>query len=150
MQAPITNEMMQQAPEQQVDEITLAKQALGLDKHEQLVQQMQAQMQEANNNAMFKEVSSNYKDVDANIIQEELKKISETNPQMAETLRTNKDGLDMLFKKVIAERKSPNEPDEITDSGDAGVGSIGSDITKKLKDGTATEVELGDFILENA
>lgn len=153
MQAPMMMDETQgqqgQMMQQPQDEISLAKQALGLDQYEQQIQTMQAQMQESQNKAMFNEVSSANKDVDPALVQAELTKIEQANPQLAQMLRTTKDGLDMLFKKVVSEMKPKESPDEITDSGDAG-SNANSDIDKKIKSGTASEVDLGDFILANA
>ncbi|MGE4510077.1 MAG: hypothetical protein AB7D43_03140 [Sulfurimonadaceae bacterium] len=160
MQAPMMMDETQgqqgQMMQQPQDEISLAKQALGLDQYEQQMQTtqtqmqaIQAQMQESQNKAMFNEISSANKDVDPALVQAELTKIEQANPQLAQMLRTTRDGLDMLFKKVVSEMKPKESPDEITDSGDAG-SNANSDIDKKIKNGTASEVDLGDFILANA
>lgn len=146
-QAPNTHEMPTQAPEQ-VDEVQMAKEALGLDAYEQQLQAMQAQLAESNNKAMLNEVSSQYEGVPVEEVEKALTAMAETNPQMAEMMKSDKNGLDMLFKKVQSEMKPDEKPDEITDSGDAG-GDMG-DFNKKLKDGNANEVDLGDFILNNS
>ena len=44
--------------------------------------------------------------------------------------------------------KPQETPDEITDSGDSGDAGLG-DFNQKLKDGNATEMDLGEFILGN-
>jgi hypothetical protein len=162
MQAPMMmDETQGQQPQGQMmqqpqDEVTLAKQALGLDQYEQQMQATQAQMQaiqtqlqESATKVMFNEVGSANKDVDPSLVQAELQKIEQSNPQLAQTLRGSKEGIDMLFKKVLAEMKPSEEPDEITDSGDAG-SNANSSIDKKINNGTASEVDLGDFILANA
>lgn len=136
------------APQQEMDDVALAKQALGLDTYEQQLQAMQAQLQEANTKAMFNEVSSEFKDVDIELVNAELAKMTETNPQMAEMMKSNKDGLEMLFRTVQTKTKPAETPDEITDSGDSGSQKAG-DLSSKIKNGTANEMELGDFILGN-
>lgn len=148
MQAPMTPEMMsnEQAPQQEVDDVTLAKQALGLDTYEQQLQAMQAQLQESQTKAMFNEVSTEFKDVDVELVNAELAKMSETNPQMAEMMKSSKDGLEMLFRTVQTKTKPVETPDEITDTGDSG-SQKGGDINSKIKNGTANELELGDFII---
>lgn len=153
MQAPMMNneqapEMMnnQQAP-QQVDEIQMAKEALGLDGYEKQLQQMQAQLAQSNQKAMFNELSSVHKDVPVEEVEKAITELEATNPQMAQMMRTDKAGLEMMFNQVKSKMKPTETPDEITDSGEAG-GDIG-DFNKKIKNGTASEVDLGDFILGN-
>lgn len=150
MQAPMMNDermyqeqgYQQQAPK---DDVQMAKEALGLDAYEQQLQAMQAQLAESNQKAMFNELSSQYKNVPIEEVNKALAELEQTNPQMAQMMKSDKSGLDLMFKKVQAEMKPTETPDEITDSGDAG-GEM-SDFNKKLKDGTASEVELGEFIL---
>jgi len=167
MQAPITQDMMndqqqdtqqyaQQAQPQvqpqvqptQDDEVQMAKQALGLDIYEQQLEAMKSQLEQSRENAIFKEVSSQFEDVPPEEVEKEIKEMSEKNPQMANVIKSDKDGLEMLFKKVQSEMKPKEKPDEITDSGDAG-GEV-DDLSKKIKDGTASEIDLGDFILKNS
>jgi len=154
MITPEQQEMMQhqlmqeqpQQPEQQVDEVQMAKEALGLDAYEKELQEMKAQLQESKEKAVFKEVSKKYDGVDPDLVQKELDKLAETKPQIAQALKSDPDGLDMLFTKVKASMQPEEKPDEITDSGSNG-GNNNSDFNKKLENGNATEVDLGDFIL---
>ncbi len=138
-----------QAPAQQqqpVDEVQMAKEALGLDAYEQELQAMKAQLQESKEKAVFEEVSKKYDDIDPTLVQKELEKLAETKPQIAEALKADPDGLDMLFAKVKSSMQPEEKPDEITDSGSSG-GNESSDFNKKVEKGTASEIDLGDFIL---
>lgn len=147
----MTPEMMgqqQQQQQQPMDEIQMAKEALGLDKYEVQMQAIQAQLQESNQKAMFNEMSSSFKNVPQEEVQKAIAKIAETNPQMAQMMTSSREGMELAFKKVQSEMKSTETPDEITDSGDAG--SQNGDFASKLKNGKASEVELGDFILQNS
>ena len=156
MEAPMIEE--QQTPEfagmqqqtqqasQQVDEVQMAKEALGLDAYEQQLQAVQMQLQESKDKAIFEEVSKKYEDIDPDLVQKELTKLAETKPQIAEALKSDPDGLDMLFAKVKTSMQPEEKPDEITDSGNSG-GNENSDFNKKLEKGTANEIDLGDFIL---
>ena len=146
-QPQMQQQQMQQQP--QVDDVTLAKQALGLDQYEMQIQQMQAQMEESKNNALFKEVSLAHTNTDPDLVKAELLKMQETNPQMAQMLTGTKEGLDMLFTKVRASMKPTDAPDNLNESGDTGINSSG-DYNKKVSEGTANEVDLGEFVLQNA
>ena len=140
-------QQQQQLPQEQTaDEVQLAKEALGLNEYEQQLQAMQQQLAQSKEKAIFEEVSSKYKDVDTEVVNKEIEKLQQENPQMAEMIKSDPQGLDMVFAKVKAEMTPAEKPDEITDSGSAG--SINNDLAKKFDDGTASEVDLGDFILE--
>ena len=159
MEAPMITpeqqqEMMQQQPAQQqmeapaqpVNDVAMAKEALGLDAYEQQIAEMQSQIQESKDKAIFEEVSKKYDDIDPTLVQKELEKLAETKPQMAEALKGDAEGLEMLFSKVKTSMQPAEKPDEITDSGNSG-GNENSDFNKKIENGAATEVDLGDFIL---
>jgi hypothetical protein len=130
------------------DEITLAKEALGLNVYEQQLQSLQAQIEASNQKALFNEMATNYTNVPTDKVQEAIAKIAETNPQMAQMMQTTREGMELAFKKVQSEMKPKESPDEISDSADAG--AVGGDFQSKLKNGRASEVDLGDFILQNA
>lgn len=140
-QAP--QQMQQQAP-QEVDEVQMAKEALGLDAYEQQLQAMQAQLTASNQKAMMNEFSSKYEDVPQEEVEKKLVELEASNPN----IRQDKMMMDMVFQNVKSQMNPTDKPDEITDSGDAG-GEMG-DFNKKLKDGNANEVDLGDFILSNS
>jgi len=137
---------MQQQPQQPQDDVQMAKEALGLDTYEQQLAQMQAQIQESKDKAIFEEVSKKYEDIDPDLVQKELTKLEETKPQMAEALKSDPEGMEMLFSKVKTSMQPTEKPDEITDSGNNG-GNENSDFNKKIEKGTANEIDLGDFIL---
>ncbi len=147
-QAQIQQAQMQQAPAPQ-DEVQMAKEALGLDTYEQKLAQMQAQLQESKDKAIFEEVSNKYEDVDASLVEKELEKVGAENPQLAEMIKSDPKGLDMLFAKVKTEMQPTETPDEITDSGNSG-GNNDNSFNKKVEKGNASEIDLGDFILEQS
>lgn len=157
MQAPMINEnqdpqMMndpQQYEQAPVDDVQMAKEALGLDQYEQQLQAMQQQLQESQQKSIFNEVSEKYEDIDPSLVEKELEKLQTENPQMAEVIKSDPKGLDMLFAKVKTEMQPDEKPDEITDSGNAG-GNENSNFIKKVEKGEATEIDLGDFILETS
>lgn len=144
-------EQMMQQPQQQMqqqpqDDVQMAKEALGLDTYEQQLAQMQSQLQESKDKAIFEEVSKKYEDIDPDLVQKELLKLAETKPQMAEALKSDPEGIEMLFSKVKTSMQPIDKPDDITDSGNNG-GNENSDFNKKIEKGTANEIDLGDFIL---
>ncbi len=151
VQAPVApsvelqQQMQQQAP---VDDVAMAKEALGIDGVEQQLADMQAQLVESNQKAMMNEISSEFKDVPVEEVTKALETMATTNPQMAQMMQQDANGLKMMFQQVQSQMKPTETPDEITDSGDAGDISLG-DFQNKLKDGNASEVDLGDFILAN-
>ena len=136
-------QQMQQQPQ---DDVQMAKEALGLDTYEQQLAQMQEQIQESKDKAIFEEVSKKYEDIDPDLVQKELTKLAETKPQIAEALKSDPEGIEMLFSKVKTSMQPTEKPDEITDSGNNG-GNENSDFNKKIEKGTASEIDLGDFIL---
>ena len=168
MQAPMINEQDQQqmqdqqgqpAPQQQApqapqalapqDEVQMAKEALGLDTYEQQLAQMQQQLQASQDKAIFEEVSNKYEDVDASLVEKELEKVGAENPQLAEMIKSDPKGLDMLFAKVKTEMQPEEKPDEIIDSGNSG-GNNDNSFNQKVEKGNANEIDLGDFILEQS
>lgn len=110
--------------------------------------QMQQMQQEMTNNAIFNDVSSNFKDVPVEEVEKALATMETTNPAMAQMMRSDSNGLSMMFQQVQSQMKPKETPDEITDSGDAGDTGLG-DFNQKLKDGNASEMDLGEFILQN-
>lgn len=150
LDAPMINnqqpqtDMTQQVASPSQDDLTLAKQALGLDKMEQQYAQINAQLQAAQEKAMFNEVASRNPDVDIKLVEQEIAKVAQDNPALAQQLRSNEMGIDMLFKKVASEMQPKHKPDEITDSGESGGDYSFSD---KIKNGSASEIDLGDYIL---
>jgi len=152
MNAPMIQDGYQQQPQQQeqyqsMDEIQMAKEALGLDRYEQQISNIQAQLQQSANQAMLNEMSTKYKDVPISEVQKAMQNLAVSNPQMHQLVQTSKDGLEMLFKSIHGEMSPKETPDEMLDGG---VSGTISDFSKKLKNNTATEIDLGDFILENS
>jgi len=129
--------------------VQMAKEALGLDVYEKELAQIQAQLQESKDKAIFEEVSKKYDDIDASLVEKELEKIGTENSQLAKMIKSDPKGLDMLFAKVKTEMQPLEKPDEITDSGSS-VGNNDNSFNKKVEKGNATEIDLGDFILEQS
>ena len=133
--------------QEEASDLDMAKEALGLDEYEQKLNDIEQHLQETQNKAIFDSVSSKFENVDVKQVEEELVDIAKENPQMANMLRTDPKGLEMIFNKVNTASKPLERPDEITDSGDSATNF--NEFSKKLDNGSASELDLGSYILGN-
>lgn len=102
------------------EEIHAAKMALGVDKMEEQVQQMQQLARETTRENLKATVLNKYKRVPAEALQKELERVKELDPVWYEQMIDSPVGMDQLVRGLEANIKPKNVPDNVTDSGDQG------------------------------
>ena len=138
MMAPAVQE--EPTPEQ----LQAAKEVLGID-------QIEAQLQQSKENGIREELSKKYPNVPKDKVDEEIARIEKTDPALAAAMKGNTTGLDHVYAALNATIAPPADPDDITNSADNGGNLHNPETMAKLDKGEkVSEVELGDFILENS
>lgn len=149
-QDPMQQQMMMQQPQQQmqqqpaVDPIAEAKAMLGLDKIEEQMMAQTAAMEAQKLQAIQTEMKTKYPAVSDDAVEKELTRIAESDPALADAMRKSSNGLETVYKSIIASSKPDQEPDEILDSTG---GATSQSLEQKIKGGKASELELGDYII---
>ena len=137
-QAQAQAPMMQQAPAQPSnDDIAQAKKMLGLDVIEE---QMQYQKNLAS-------VVKEYPDIPTDILEQEIAKLEATDPSFASQVRSSESGMKVFARSLIPTIKPTAKPDGITDDSQSSAqGGMDEGLEAKVKNGTATKVEVGKYL----
>ncbi len=132
-------QQMQQQPAMQPpgDPVAEAKAMLGLDKIEEYMQQTTMK-------AIQSEMKAKYPEVSEESVKAELSRIEKDDPALAAAMMKSAQGLETVYKAIVAQAKPKDTPDDITDS--AG-NAVGDTLDRKIKSGKASQIELGDYIL---
>lgn len=143
--APQMVQPEQQAP--QGDELEEAKKLLGLDEAQQKMMEMEQKLKEIEMEKTKQAVSSKYPDIPFDLVEKEIEKVKEINPQLAETMLTNPDAMELAFRAVQASIKPQEKPDNILEGEGGGAGD--DTIVDKIKNGEADDFTLGEYILNS-
>lgn len=138
----------EQIPAQQVpmeDELASAKEALGLDKTEQTMSDMQNQMNTMMEDGLKQTMANKFPNIPYEIVEKEIAKVEAINPEFAASMRTTQQGMEMAYKTAQASITPKEKPDNLTD-GESG-GGQGEDIVETIRNGKANDFDLGDFII---
>ena len=134
-QMPQDPAMMQQQP----DPVNEASQLLGIDV-------MQEQLKTMMQDKVKAEVGSKFPDVPYEIVEKSIEKIEKVDPQTAQYMRTQPDGMEMAYKAALADIKPQEKPDNLTE-GESG-GGQSEELNDKVMKGNASDFDLGDFVLD--
>ncbi len=139
-QAPMMQPQMPMQPEVSApneDDIAQAKKMLGLDV---LEDSMKYDKSVASTLQTFPELTKD-------VIEAELVKIEEKDPVLAKQIRTSEEGMKMFARGIMPSIKPNAKPDSVTDdSSSSAQGGVDADLETKVKQGTATKVEVGKYI----
>ena len=138
--------MMQQ--QQAVDPVAEAKAMLGLDKIEEQMMAQTAAMEAQKMQAIQSEMKSKYPTVSEDAVNKEIERIAESDPVLADAMRKSANGLETVYKAIIASSKPVETPDDHIDS--SGTGGVNQSLEQKIKNGSASQIELGDYIIGNS
>jgi len=130
--APMQQEM---APSR--DDIEQAKKMLGLDV---LEEGMKYDKNVASTLQDFPELTKG-------VIEQELSKIEEKDPEFAKQIRTSESGMKMFAKGLMPSIKPTAKPDNVTDDTTSSAqGGEDEDLETRVKKGTATQLDVGKYI----
>lgn len=137
--APAPQQEVAPAPAPQQQEITPehiaeAKRILGLDVLEADIKYQKS----------LAEVMKKYPDVSEDKINAELAELAKTNPELANQMRTDPQGMEILAAKIKASMTPPTKPDPISDTG-ANNGQA-DQLEERVLSGKATDIEVGKFL----
>jgi len=142
---------MQPAPTgQNPDEIELAKKLLGLDELQRQAQEAQEKLRQLEEERTKSVVMQKYPDVPMDLVEKEIEKVAQINPQLAENMKLNPDLMEMAVKAVLASVKPQQQPDNITQGDSAGDTSPDDELVEKVRKGEVDEIGLGEYILKTA
>jgi len=129
------------------DDIEMAKKLLGLDQLQQQAQEAQQKLRELEIERTKAQIAQKYPNVPIDLVEKEIEKIGQVNPQFAESMQTNPMLMDIAVKSVLASVKPQDKPDTITQGNGSANTSPEDDLTNKVKKGQVDEVGLGAYIL---
>lgn len=119
------------------DDIAQAKKMLGLDVLEE-------------NMKYDKSVASTLQDfpeLTKGVIEQELAKVAEKDPEFAKQIRTSEEGMKMFAKGLMPSIKPNAKPDNVTDDTTSSAqGGEDEDLETRVKKGTATQLDVGKYI----
>jgi len=129
------------------DELEMAKKLLGIEEIQKQAQEAQEKLKQIEMERTKSVVMSKYPNVPIDLVEQEIAKVEQTNPQLAEAMKLNPDLMEMAVKAVLASVKPNEKPDNITQGSGASDTSPEDEITDKVKKGQADQITLGDYIL---
>ncbi len=132
--------------EPQGDPIEEAKKALGLEEQQKALEEMQRKLMEMEAEKAKAQLQAKYPNVPYNIVEEEIKKVEEVNPELAALMKVKPEAMEIAFKAALASIKPQEESDNITE-GEGGGGNDDS-IEEAIKKGEADELTLGEYIIK--
>ena len=127
------------------EQIAQARQVLGLDATEQQIAKMSQMLQQMQVEKTQAQMQAKYPDVPPDAVQQEIDKIAQSNPTLAEAMKTTPEGMEMAYRAALASLKPSGKPDNLTDEG--GNGGQEETIEKAVSEGKADDFTLGDYIL---
>lgn len=81
------------------------------------------------------------------VIEQELSKIEEKDPELARQIRTSEAGMKMFAKGLMPSIKPTAKPDNVTDDTTSSAqGGEDEDLETRVKKGTATQLDVGKYI----
>jgi len=129
------------------EELEMAKKLLGIEDIQKQAQEAQEKLKQIEMERTKSVVMSKYPNVPIDLVEQEIAKVEQTNPQLAEAMKLNPDLMEMAVKAVLASVKPNEKPDNITQGAGASDTTPEDEITDKVKKGQADEITLGDYIL---
>jgi hypothetical protein len=144
---PATMGQPQQPQANPEDEIEFAKKILGIEEIQKQALQAQQELQKIKEERTKQVVLSKYPNVPADLVEKEIEKVSQVNPQLAEAMKTNPDLMEMAVKSVLASIKPNEQPDNITKGEGANDTTPQDELAEKVRKGEADPITLGDYIL---
>jgi len=129
------------------EELEMAKKLLGIEDIQKQAQEAQEKLKQIEMERTKSVVMSKYPNVPIDLVEQEIAKVEQTNPQLAEAMKLNPDLMEMAVKAVLASVKPNEEPDKITQGAGASDTTPEDEITDKVKKGQADQITLGDYIL---
>jgi len=129
------------------EELEMAKKLLGIEDIQRQAQEAQEKLKQIEMERTKSVVMSKYPNVPIDLVEQEIAKVEQTNPQLAEAMKLNPDLMEMAVKAVLASVKPNEEPDKITQGAGASDTTPEDEITDKVKKGQADQITLGDYIL---
>jgi len=147
MPQPQANTMPQGMPQEpQGDPIEEAKKALGLEEQQRQLEEMQRRLMDMEAEKAKAQLQAKYPNVPFNIVEEEIKKVEDVNPELAALMKVKPEAMEIAFKAALASIEPQEKPDKITE-GEGGGGNDDS-IEEAIKKGKADELTLGEYILK--
>lgn len=123
-----------------------AKKALGLDELEQKIRQQEEMLAKIEAEKARALMEKKYPNVPFDAVEQEIEKVAQVNPALAEAMKTNADAMELAYKAALASIRPQEEPDTITEG--EGGGGNDSDLDDAVKKGEADDFMLGEWILK--
>jgi len=149
--------MQQEQPAQEPqapapDEVETAKDMLGINQQQEAIATqgetingLKSQLAQMQQKEVTDELTKKYPDIPTDLVEKEIAKLEEVNPQFAEAMRSTPEGREMAYKAVMAEITPKEKPDNLTDG--EGSGETMETLEEAVKGGKADDFQLGSFIL---
>lgn len=146
-QPPPTTPMPEQQPQPQGgDDIAQAREMLGIDQTEASIGQLQEQLSMMQQDRVKAQLSSKYPDIPYDVVEKEIEKVAAINPAFADSMKTTPEGMDMAYRAAQSAIKPQEKPDNLT-VGEGG-GGQGESLEENVRAGSANDIDLGDYILD--